>query len=147
MCGPEPMVTAWVYPEKFYTRLAKHWPELSFICSVNEQMGSFGGIVMVLDGKVTDLVRDYRVRGYSRAAHARQVRAAIKRWAKITSGGRDWRVIAHHPWDRGRMPFDAHLDDDFWFYFKTREEMMRFRKHYRTSRPQRRLNGEWKRTR
>ena len=58
-----------------------HWPELSFACSVNEDMGTFGGIVMVLDGEVTNLVRDYGTRKYKRRRHAPHVRASLKRWA------------------------------------------------------------------
>ncbi|MGI9078984.1 MAG: hypothetical protein ACR2G6_16900 [Gemmatimonadaceae bacterium] len=39
-----------------------------FVCSVNEDMGFFGGIVMALNGEVTNLVEDYSERGYSRRA-------------------------------------------------------------------------------
>ena len=63
------MITSWDYPAEFYARLTKHWPSLSFICSVNEDMGQFGGVLMVLDGEVVNLVRDYRVVDYSRRAH------------------------------------------------------------------------------
>ena len=42
------------------------------------------------------------------------------------------------------MPFDAHFDDDFWFYFRSREEMARFRTRYGGNLPQRRVNGAWK---
>jgi hypothetical protein len=45
------------------------------------------------------------------------------------------------------MPFDARFDDDFWFYFGSREEMARFRARYGGSMPLRRAGKEWKRTR
>lgn len=44
------------------------------------------------------------------------------------------------------MPFDAHFDDDFWFYFRSREDMARFKARYRAAMPLRRVDGEWKRT-
>lgn len=31
---------------EFYKRLPHHWPKLSFLCTVNEEMGYFGGIIL-----------------------------------------------------------------------------------------------------
>ena len=141
------MMTGWDYPAEFYARLAIHWPSLAFACTVNGEMGDFGGIIVVLDGKVVNLVQDYGVRGYSRRAQARQIRRALDRWGDVLDLGRDWRLLAHEPWEHKSMPFDAHFDDDFWFSFRTREEMMRFKARYRGAMPQRRVDGVWKRTR
>ena len=141
------MITSWVYPDEFYARLPLHWPSLGFVCSVNEDMGAFGGIVMVLNGEVTNLVEDYGERGYTRRAHARRIRAAMKRWGDFLDADRDWRLVAHEPWEHRSMPFDAHFDDDFWFYFRSREEMARFRARYGGTMPLRRVGKEWKRTR
>lgn len=113
------MITSWDYPAEFYARLAKHWPSLGFICSVNGEMGDFGGIVRALGGEAVNMVRDYG----------------------------DWRLFAHSPWEHRSMPVDAHFDDDLWFYFRTREEMAGFRARYRTSIPLRRIEKKWKRTR
>ncbi len=141
------MITSWDYPAEFYARLGMDWPSLSFACTVNGEMGDFGGIVIALDGDVVDLVRDYGDKGYSRRTHARQVRAALKRWHTSLTADRDWRLVAHTPWKHRSMPFDAHFDDDFWFYFRSREDMARFRKRYRTAKPLRLIGREWKRTR
>ncbi|MGI9078983.1 MAG: hypothetical protein ACR2G6_16895 [Gemmatimonadaceae bacterium] len=51
----------------------------------------------------------------------------MNRWGDFLDADRDWRIVAHEPWKRRSMPLDAHFDDDFWFYFKSREEMARFR--------------------
>ena len=51
------MMTGWDYPAEFYARLAIHWPSLAFACTVNGEMGDFGGIIVVLDGKVVNLCR------------------------------------------------------------------------------------------
>ena len=56
-------------------------------------MGNFGGIVMVLNGEVTNLVEDYSEGGYSRGAHARRIRAAMKRWGDFLDAERDWRLV------------------------------------------------------
>ena len=141
------MITSWQYPAEFYARLALYWPSLGFLCSVNEDMGAFGGIVMVLNGEVTNLVEDYGERGYTRRVHLRRVRGALERWGKFLDADRDWRLVAHEPWEHRSMPFDAHFDDDFWFYFRSREEMARFRTRYGGAVPFRRVGREWKRTR
>jgi hypothetical protein len=109
-------------------------------------MDDFGGIVMALDGAAVNLVRDYGA-GYSRRPHARQIRAVLKRWSAFLTAGRDWRLFAHSPWEHRSMPVDAHFDDHFWFFFRSREEMARFRARYRTSIPLRRVGGKWQRTR
>ena len=140
------MQTRWDYPADFYNRLPAHWPELSFAASVNEEMGAFGGVIVIVDGEVIDAVRDYE-QGYDRRSHVRAVRAALKRWNGLLCGDRPWRLIPHCAWEHRSMPFDAHFDDDFWFYFRTREEMAGFRARYRSAHPQRREGKEWRRTR
>jgi hypothetical protein len=141
------MITSSDYPAEFYARLAVHWPTLAFVCSVNEEMGSFGGIVMVLDGEVTNLVEDYGDAGYSRRKQGRRIRSALDTWSEFLTSGRDWRLVADEPWNRKSIPVDAHFDDDFWFYFNDREEMVNFRMKYGGAMPLRRVGGEWKRTR
>lgn len=141
------MITSWDYPAEFYARLATHWPTLGFICSVNEEMGAFGGVVMGLDGEVVNVVEDYTAAGYRRGAQARRIRPVLKRWGDFITAGRDWRCVAHAPWEHRSMPVDAHFDDDFWLYFADRGEMVRFKERYRTSMPLRRVGKEWKRTR
>ena len=142
------MITSRDYPAEFYARLATHWPALSFICSINEEMGAFGGIVTVMNGEVVNLVEDYDAADYSRRTQARGIRAALKRWdTLVLTPDRNWRMVADEPWERKSMPFDAHFDDDFWFYFRTREEMTKFRARYGGALPLRRVDGEWKRTR
>jgi hypothetical protein len=141
------LTTSWDYPAEFYARLAQHWPTLAFACSINEDMGSFGGVIVATDGALTNLVEHYGVEGYSRQRHARQIRRALDRWRGLLSEGRDWRIVAMTPWEHRSMPFDAHFDDDFWFYFRTREEMAAFRARYGGRMPLRRVRGEWKRTR
>ena len=39
--------------------------------------------------------------------------------------GRDFRLMPDAAWKHRSMPFDAHFDGDFWFYFRTRKEMAR----------------------
>ena len=142
------MITSWDYPAEFYARLAVHWPSLSFACTINEESGALGGVVLILNGEVVDLVRDYSEDGYSRRTHRRPIRAALTRWdTEVLSRGRDWRLVAHEPWTRKSMPYDAHFDDDFWFYFRSREEMAKFRARYGGRMPLRRVKGVWKETR
>ena len=138
--------TAWDYPAAFYARLPKHWPQLSFISAINEDMGQFGGIVMVHQDEVVDLVRDYD-RKYSRRQHAREIEKILRRWGIWLTDGRDWRLIPHEAWKHGSMPFDAHFDDDFWFYFKTRDELARFKARYKASHVMRREGDIWVRAR
>ena len=45
------------------------------------------------------------------------------------------------------MPFDAHFDDGFWFYFRSRTEMAKFRARYGGNLPLRRAHGAWTATR
>jgi hypothetical protein len=138
--------TSWDYPREFYARLATHWPALAFICSVNEEMGGFGGVVMALDGSSVDLVRDYDV-DYNRRAHGREIGRLLKQWSDVVTTGRPWRLVPDRAWDHRTIPFDAHFDDDFWFYFRTREELAAFRPRYRSSNASRLLDGKWKRIR
>jgi len=136
------LITNWNYPATFYSRLATHWPSLSFVCAVNEDMGSFGGILMALDGEVTNLVRDYDA-GYDRRSHRREVRALLKRWGQFLTEARPWRLVPNAAWASTPMPFDAHFDDDFWFYFLTREDLARFKGRYKSKGVMRRTNGRW----
>jgi hypothetical protein len=138
-------ITSWDYPAAFYERLPRHWPDLSFFCSVNEDMGSFGGVIAVVGGQVHNLVHDYDV-DYDRRQHARDVRALLKRWEAHAFGGRDWKLVALAAWEHRYMPFDAQFDDLFWFFFRTREEMAAFRNRYRTRYVMRPVNGQWQRT-
>jgi len=119
------IATTWDYPAEFYARLAKHWPALSFACTVNEDAGGFGGMLTVLGGVYTNLVRDYDV-NYVRRAHARQIRALLKGWGAFVTDERPWHVAPSPPGDERYLRVDAHFDDDFWFYFKTRDEMRAF---------------------
>ena len=141
------MITSWDYPAEFYARLAEHWPTLTFVCSVNEEMGAFGGVVVVMNGEITNLVEDYSEQGYSRRTHGRRIRKALDAWGRVIEEGRDWRLVARAPWEHRSIPFDAHFDDDFWFYFRSREEMAAFRARYGGRLPLRRVDGEWRKTR
>jgi hypothetical protein len=85
--------------------------------------------------------------GYSRRSQTRRIRKALDRWGELLTVRRDWRIFAVDPWEHRSMPFDAHFDGDFWFYFRTREEMAAFRERYGGRMPLRRVGGEWKRTR
>ena len=140
------MITSWDYPAEFYARLAKHWPALGFVCSVNGEMGDFGGVLMALDGEVVNLVRDYDV-DYNRRTHGREIHALLKRWGTFLTADRTWRLMPETAWRHGSMPFDAHFDGDFWFFFRTREEMAAFRNRDRTSRALGLVDGKWKRLR
>jgi len=141
------MVTAWDYVPNFYEQLPTHWPDLAFGCAINAEMGDFGGVLMALDGEIVDLVREYGAKGYDRRKHAREVGRVMKRFTQFLTEGREWRVLAHDAWEHRSMPVDAHFDDDFSFYFTTREEMTAFRKRYRTFFPMRLVAGQWQRTR
>jgi hypothetical protein len=141
------MITSWDYPARFYARLAVHWPTLAFCCTVNEEMGSFGGLLVVLNGEVTDLVEDYGTAEYSRRAHKRRIRKALDGWGAFLTAGRDWRLVPKEPWVRLSRPFDAHFDEDGWYYFRSRDEMLKFRARYGALAASRRVDGEWRRTR
>jgi hypothetical protein len=140
------MITSWAYPAEFYARLPKYWPSLSFVCAVNEDMGQFGGIIMVLDGEVINLVRDYDA-SYSKRAHSQVIRAVLKRWGLFLVEGRPWRVVPNAARKHGSMPFDAHFDGDFWFYFRTRKEVAQFRERYKSKWVLRRTADGWRRAR
>jgi hypothetical protein len=101
---------------------------------------------MHLGGRYVDLVCDFDG-DYDRRAHLRTCRSALKRWMAFLTSGRDWRVMPHRAWELGSLPVDARFDGNFWFYFESREDMATFRTRYRCSKPQRRVDGEWKRTR
>jgi hypothetical protein len=140
------MITSWDYPAAFYARLARHWPALAFACSVNGEMGDFGGIVLVRDGMTEDLVRDYDA-DYDRRAHKRQIARALRGWMAFLTEGRGFRLMPDAAWTHRSMPFDAHFDGDFWFYFRSREEMSGFKARYKSAWTMQRVEGEWKRVR
>ena len=140
------MITSWDYPAAFYARLASHWSTLAFACSVNGEMGDFGGILLVRNGITENLVRDYDT-DYDRRTHKRQIAHALRGWMAFLTEGRDFRLMPDAAWKHRSMPFDAHFDGDFWFYFHTREEMVAFRHRYRSAWTMRRRDGEWRRAR
>ena len=140
------MQTAWDYAPAFYARLARHWPTLSFACSVNGEMGDFGGVIVIRDGLSEDLVRDYET-VYVRRTHQRQIARALRGWMATLTDGRDYRLMPDAPWEYGSMPFDAHFDGDFWFYFRTREEMAAFKRRYKCQWAMMRTAAGWKRVR
>jgi hypothetical protein len=140
------MITSWDYPAEFYGRLSRHWPRLAFAISVNGEMGDFGGILLVRDGTTENLVRDYDA-DYDRPRHTRQIARALRGWMTFLTEGRDFRLMPDAAWDHRSMPFDAHFDGDFWFYFRTSEEMAAFKRRYKSARTQRRSGREWKRVR
>jgi len=139
-------VTAWDYPALFYERLPQRWPRLAFACSVNGEMGDFGGIIIVRDGVTENLVRDYDAE-YMRRTHKRRIDRALRDWMAALTEGRDYRLMPKAPWKHLSIPFDAHFDDHFWFYFHTREEMARFSRRYKSSWAMRRVDDEWRRSR
>jgi hypothetical protein len=133
------------HPAEFYQRLPKYWPRLTVFASVNEELGQAGGVVVVMDGHVHDLVRDYD-QDYDVRKHRKEVRAVIKRLDAFLCEGRPWRILPHDAWTHRYMPFDAWFAEDLWFYFRTREEMAAFATRYRSRLPMRLVNGEWRRT-
>jgi hypothetical protein len=100
------MRTSWDYPAAFYARLPEHWPTLTFFGAINEDMGQCGGVIVVLNGEVHDLVRDYAP-AYNRRQHRRDVRAILTRLAVVLVEGRPWRLLADEAWEHRYMPFDA----------------------------------------
>ena len=136
------MITSWDYPVEFYKRLPRHWPELAFVCSFNEDMEQFGGVLMVLDGAVADRVSTYDST-YDGRQHGREVRALLKRWFEHLTADRDWRLVCD-PGRRKSVPFDAHFDDDLRFYFRTRDELARFRRRYKSGAVMRRDGRKWR---
>lgn len=86
------MKTSWDYPRHFYaTRMARNWPRLQFNCAVNEDMGSFGGLVARIGGEYVDCVADYDT-PYDRRSHGSRMGAVRKRWNALILGDRPWRV-------------------------------------------------------
>lgn len=139
------MITSWDYPAEFYKRLPTHWPGMAFVCTVNEDMGQFGGIVLRIDGKTINLVREYDGR-YDPRAHRRDVKAALKDWFAHLLDGRDWRLLAATG-RRRSVPFDAHFDGDDRFYFRTREDVVRFKARYQSGAVMKRSGRTWRPTR
>jgi len=137
------MITSWDYPAEFYARLAKRWPTLSFACSVNGEMGDFGGMIVSIEGKTVNLVRDYDG-DYVRRQHARQIARALGDWEGFLTRGRDYRLVADEPWNHRSLACDAHFDDDFWFYFSNREDVARFRARYKSRLVMRRDEDGWR---
>ena len=140
------MITRWDYAAEFHNRLPRHWPRLSFACSVNGEMGDFGGVIVSVDGQAHNLVRDYDST-YVRAAHRCEIKRLLQRWSTVLEAGRDWCVIPDRIWNHTPIPFDAHFDDDFVFFFRSREEIARFKARYKASWPMRRVGGKWRRVR
>lgn len=140
------MITSWDYPAEFYARLAKHWPTLSFVCAVNGEMGDFGGIIMSIEGRTVNLVRDYDD-DYVRRPHARQIARALREWGTFLTRGRDYRLLADEPWNHPSLHCDAHFDDDLWFYFSSREDVARFRARYKSRFVMRRTEDGWRKVR
>lgn len=105
------MQSSWDFPRHFYAvRMARDWPSLQFICAINEDMGSFGGLVARLGGERIDLVEDYEA-GYDRRTHRARMRRVQKRWADARDGDRPWRVelpLKFYQWLAYRA--DATLD-------------------------------------
>lgn len=124
------MITAHDYPKGFYARLAECWPSLAFVCSVNGEMGDFGGIVMVLRGQTHDLVLDYDA-DYSRRAHKHAIRRLLREWSTFLTAGRPFLAVPGPAWKFGAMPFDAHFDEDYLFWFCTSGETARFKARYK----------------
>lgn len=139
-------ITSWVYPTVFYQRIPRYWPQLSFACVVDEDMGNFGGAIWVMGGEVWNCVRDLDM-DYDRRGHLREMRVAAKRWTSFLVEDRHWRLLPDEPWENKYMPFDAHFDEDFWFYFKTAEEAAAFKARYKSRYVMRYVDGPWRRAR
>lgn len=137
------MITRWDYAPEFHARLSRHWPGLAFACSVNGEMGDFGGVIVTLNGETHNLVRDYDG-DYVRRTHARDIKRVLRQWGAFLDDGRDFCLIPDKAWKHRSMPFDAHFDDDFVFFFRSREEVARFRGRYKTSGAMQRVKGVWK---
>jgi hypothetical protein len=137
--------TRYTHPADFYQRLPKYWPRLTIFASVDEELGQAGGVVVVMDGLVHDLVRDYDA-DYDRRQHKRDVRVVLKRLDAFLMDARSWRIAPWAPWEHRYMPFDAWFAEDGWFYFRTQKEMAAFAARYRSRYPMRLVNGEWRRT-
>jgi hypothetical protein len=137
--------TRYTHPADFYQRLPKYWPRLTVFASVNEELGQAGGVVVVMDGQVQDLVRDYDT-DYDRRQHTREVRVALKGLDAFLLDRRPWRIAPWAPWEHRYIPFDAWFGEDWWFYFRTLKEMAEFSARYRCRYPMRLVNGKWRRT-
>jgi len=118
------------YPRWFYRALAKHWPTLSFACAVNEDMGLSGGVIVGLNGKCVDEVRDYDP-DYRRGAHVKATRPLLTAWRRIIHAGRPWAVQTNKPWKHPIYAVDATFDDEGVFYFRAEEEARTFARKYR----------------
>lgn len=140
------IITSWDYPAEFYARLPIHWPALQFVCSVNGEMGDFGGVIVRVDGETHHLVRDYDF-DYNRRTHRRQVVRVLRRWMQYLERDRPFRLVPDVAWNHRSMPFDAHFDGHFFFYFRTREDMTRFNSRYKSSHAMQRKDGTWNRIR
>ena len=122
--------TAVDYPRWFYRALAKQWPTLSFACAVNEDMGQSGGVIVGLEGKCIDEVRDYRP-DYRRSEHGRAIRPLLAMWRRVIRQGRRWTVTISKPWKHAAYDADATFTDEGFFYFRTEGEARAFAKKYR----------------
>ena len=136
-------ITRWDYPRHFYRAMARHWPHLAFACAVNEDMGQFGGVLVGIGGRMTDLVRTYS-RGYDKKAHAKEILPHLQQWQGVVQGGREWRVRIREPWETPFFRTDATFDDDGWFYLRTEQAARRFRARAgATSLQRHQADGRW----
>jgi hypothetical protein len=136
------IMTSWDYPGEFYRRLPNHWPELAFRCTVTDEVEELGGLLTVMDGVVSDCVQTYTA-DYDRRAQRGEVSTLVTHWFERLTAGRDWRLTADTG-DRKSLPVDAHFDDDFRFYFQTRDELARFKRRYKSAAVMRRDGWLWR---
>lgn len=69
-------------------------------------MGDFGGVIVSLNGKTHNLVRDYDATCVRRA-HSGEIARALREWDDFLTAGRDYRLVPAAAWDHPSMPFDA----------------------------------------
>jgi hypothetical protein len=130
--------TGWKHPTNFYTqRLVREWPTLSFSVAVSEDMGNFGGVIVGIQGEVTDLVWPQgRLR-----EQRRRVRSLLSRWRKLTTSGRPW-ILTIPPVFRKqvRFPVDGVFTDEYAFGLYLQDE-----KDVRALLRTRKVTGVWHR--
>ncbi len=120
--------TTWDHPRHFYLqRMARDWPGLSFCCAVNEDMGSFGGLIACIDGTVVDAVEDYDT-DYEPREHRQRIRILQRKWQALIEADRPWRVVVPLKWrSRTVVDMDATFDDYARvFCFRSESECRRF---------------------
>jgi hypothetical protein len=109
--------TKFAYHDPFFRELAANWPELSFVVAVNDEMGTFGGIILGLDGRLEELVEDYNT-AYNRRSHAQRCRHALRRWFARLREGRDWMVGGSV---QPTPDLDATFNDEGRLFFRSAE--------------------------